>query len=306
MNINWYPGHMHKARKQIRDALPDIDVIIEVVDARLPYSSQNPIIVSARSHKPTIIILNKSDLADAAVTQQWRLHFESNDNVRTLAFDKSQRQALSIITHLCHKLVPHKTKRVKDIQAMILGIPNVGKSTLINLLAGRSIAKVGNQPAVTRNQQRIAINGNIVLHDTPGMLWPKIKNSHSGYRLAITGAIKDTAIDYEDIGFYAADYFIQYYPWALVERFAIDKPSGSALNLLETIGEKRGAVGNRGRLNLHKVCESLIHEYRSGKLGSISLETPAMINAELQQLALQVALQDQVAADKNRGRSSNG
>ena len=292
---------MHKARKQLREALPNVDVIIEIVDARLPYSSQNPIIASVRSHKPTIIILNKSDLADAAVTQQWQTYLESNDNIRTLAFDKSQRQTLPLITHLCHKLAPHKTKRVKAIQAMILGIPNVGKSTLINLLAGRGIAKVGDEPAVTRNPQRIAIDGNIVLHDTPGMLWPKIKNSHSGYRLAITGAIKDTAIDYEDIGFYAADYFIQYYPCALVERFAIDKPSGSALNLFKTIGNKRGAISNRGRLNLHKVCELLIHEYRSGKLGSISLETPAMINAELQQLALH----NQAAANKNRGKKNN-
>ena len=286
MSINWYPGHMHKARKQVKDALPKIDVIIEVVDARLPYSSQNPIIASIRSRKPTIIILNKSDLADTAITQQWQSHLESNDNIKTLAFDKSQQQTLATITHLCHKLAPQKTKRVKAIQAMITGIPNVGKSTLINLLAGRIIAKVGNQPAVTRHQQRIAIDGDIMLHDTPGLLWPKIKHSHSGYRLAISGAIRDTAIDYEDIGFYAADYFNQYYADALVKRFAIEKPSNSAQHLLEAIGIRRGAASGRGRINFHKVCELLIHEFRSGKLGKISLETPAMVAAELRELAL--------------------
>ena len=286
MTINWYPGHMHKARKQLKDTLLNIDVIIEVVDARLPYSSQNPIIAGVRSRKPTIIILNKSDLADAAVTQQWQAYLDSNDNIKTLAFDKSQQQKLTTIIHLCHKLVPHKTKRVKAIQAMIAGIPNVGKSTLINLLAGRVIAKVGNQPAVTRHQQRIAIDGDIMLHDTPGLLWPKIKHSHSGYRLAISGAIRDTAIDYEDIGFYAADYFIQYYADALAERFAIEKPNGSAQDLLEIIGIKRGALSGRGRVSFHKVCELLIHEFRSGKLGKVSLETPAMISEELRELSL--------------------
>ena len=197
-----------------------------------------------------------------------------------------KQDKLATITQLCRSIVPLRAKRVKAIQAMIVGIPNVGKSTLINLLAGRVVAKVGNQPAITRSQQRIAIDDNITLHDTPGMLWPKIKNDHSGYRLAIAGAIRDTAIDYEDIGFYAADYLLRHYPHVLAERFAIDNISGSALDLLQVIGSKRGAVGNSGRLNLHKVCELLVHEYRSGKLGNISLETPAMVAAELQELAL--------------------
>lgn len=275
---------MHKARKQLKHALSNIDVIIEVVDARLPYSSQNPIITSVRSRKPAIVILNKSDLADSAVTQQWQTYLQNNEAIKTLALDKFQGHILPLITHLCHQLAPRKTRRVKAIQAMILGIPNVGKSTLVNRLAGRIIAKVGNQPAVTKSRQRIAIGGDVVLHDTPGILWPKITNNHSGYRLAIAGAISDTAIDYEDVGWYAADYFSKYYPLALAERFAIDKPGGSPMDLLQAIGGKRGAIGNRGRLNLHKACELLIHEYRSGKLGGISLETPAMINLELQQL----------------------
>ena len=286
MSINWYPGHMDKARRQLKSALLNIDVIIEVVDARLPYSSQNPIIAGVRSRKPTIIILNKSDLADEVVTQQWQEYLERNDNIKTLTFDKSQQQKLVTIRQLCQKMAPRQSRRVNAVQAMIVGVPNVGKSTLINLLAGRIIAKVGNQPAVTRHQQRIAIDGDITLHDTPGLLWPKIKHRHSGYRLAISGAIRDTAIDYEDIGFYAADYFIQYYADALAQRFAIEKPNGSAQDLLETIGIRRGAVSGRGRISFHKVCELLIHEFRSGKLGKISLETPAMVVAELRELAL--------------------
>ena len=297
MSINWYPGHMYKARKEIIKNLHNIDVLIEIVDARLPHSSQNPVIAELRHDKPTIIVLNKCDLADAEVTQQWQHYYESHDHIKTLACSQQNPQHILQILSLCRKLVPEKEDKMEPINAMIVGIPNVGKSTIINTLAGRIIAKVGNEPAVTKHQQKINLDNGIKLHDTPGILWPKIENPNSGYRLAISGAIKNTAMEYEDVGFYAAEYFIQHYPQLLKERYQLDSIPDNALAFLEAMGAKRGAKQPGGRINLHKACEVLLHEYRSGTIGLMSLEKPSMVEAEKQEV-------EKIKAEKERAKES--
>jgi len=272
---------MHKARKQIANSLSKIDLIIEILDARIPYSSENPMIAELRGDKPCIKILNKSDLADPAMTELWQSYLEKENQVKTLAFTNEQAEKARMIPELCHKLVPDKKDGIKKINAMILGIPNVGKSTLINILAGKTIAKTGNEPAITKDQQRINIDNNITLIDTPGVLWPNIENKNSGYRLAISGAIKDTAMSYTDVAFYAVEHLIHFYPKLLQERFEIEILPDTEIEILELIGSKRGCLGSGGRVELDKVSKILINEIRTGQLGRITLETPDMRDKEM-------------------------
>lgn len=285
MTIQWYPGHMHKAQKEIREALPKVDLVIEVVDARIPYSSTNPMVAKFLSEtvnaKPVIRLLNKSDLADPEITEQWCKAFDSQHGTKSLAISSKQPEQVKKIAKLCHKIFPDYREKGKPIKAMIMGIPNVGKSTIINILSGRTIAKVGNEPAVTKRQQRIDLDDGIILFDTPGFLWPKIENSHSSYRLAITGAIKDTVIEYDDIAYYAVEYLSQFYPTRLISIYNIEELSEDITELLESMGRKRGCLQSRGRVDLDRICKILIHEYRNFTLGMISLETPSMIEKEL-------------------------
>ena len=218
MAINWFPGHMNKAQKEIKDILPQIDVVIEVCDARLPFSSENPMITEIRGDKPLIKILNKSDLADPEVTQIWLDYLESQHNVKAIALTTENPSIAKTIPGLIKKLVPNKDETGKQINAVIVGIPNVGKSTLINTLVGKAKAKVGNEPAVTKGQQRIRLEEGLYLFDTPGMLWPKIINGNSGYRLAVSGGVKDTAFDHDDIAFFAAEFLLKNYPQSVLER----------------------------------------------------------------------------------------
>ena len=281
MSINWYPGHMHKARKEILAVLNNIDILIEVVDARLPYSSQNPIIANLRHNKPTIIVFNKCDLADPEVTQEWQDYYQSHDNVQTVTCQQNMPEKTRKILDTCRAIATERDASFKAINAMILGIPNVGKSTIINTLAGRIIAKTGNEPAVTKSQQKINLAHSIILHDTPGILWPKIENTHSGYRLAISGAIKDTAMEYDDVGYYAAEYFMKYYSPLLQERYRLEEMPQQAIQFLEQMGSKRGAKQAGGRVNIHKTCEILLHEFRQGLIGNITLERPHMMEKEV-------------------------
>ncbi|MCV6624688.1 MAG: ribosome biogenesis GTPase YlqF [Cellvibrionaceae bacterium] len=280
MAIHWYPGHMHKAQKQVREAAKQIDLYIEVLDARLPYSSQNPLITELRGDKPCIKVLTKTDLADPVLTEQWQRFFDEQQGVKTLAISTDNPSKARILPDLCRKMLPD-SNAFKTINAMILGIPNVGKSTLINTLAGRAIAKVGNEPAVTKGQQKINLRNGIMLWDTPGMLWPKVENEHSGYRLGVSGAIKDTAMEYEDIAFYAVAYLAQAYPERLLERYQLEQILNTEIENLEAIGKRRACVRGGGQVDLHKVSELLIKELRAGQLGPITLETPAMLATEL-------------------------
>ncbi|MDH5361520.1 MAG: ribosome biogenesis GTPase YlqF [Gammaproteobacteria bacterium] len=301
MAIHWYPGHMHKASKEIKEALPKVDLFIEVLDARIPFSSENPVLTQLRGVKPVIKILNKSDLADPLITQQWQDYLEKEKGVKTLALTSSQPERIRQILELCRKLLPNKQGKI--IHAMIMGIPNVGKSTIINILAGRTIAKTGNEPAVTKAQQRIDLSNNIVLHDTPGVLWPKIHNPHSGYRLAVTGAIKDTAMEYEDVAFYAVDYLLKAYPQNLMQRYELDSLPQTELEFLEQIGAKRGCLRSGGQVDLNKISKLLLTELRAGTIGVVSLETPAMREAELQQLVIEEQKQAELKAARSEQKS---
>ena len=285
MQIQWYPGHMHKASKEIKEALPQIDLIIEVLDARIPFSSQNPILSTLRGDKPCIRVLNKNDLADPKMTQQWQSYLEQEHGVKTLAVTTQQPDKIKQIIDLCRKMLPKKTAVNKIIRPMIVGIPNVGKSTIINILADRIIAKTGNEPAVTKRQQRINLPNNIVLSDTPGVLWPNVENKNSGYRLATTGAIKDTAMQYDDVAFFAAEYLLQTYPEQLKNRYQLEQLPDSEAELMEIIGQKRGCLRSGKQVDLDKTAKILLNELRSGMLGQITLETPAMMEAELIELA---------------------
>ena len=289
MSINWFPGHMHKATKEIKEILPKVDLIIEVLDARIPYSSENPVIATLRGDKPCIKLLSKSDLADPELTRQWLEYFEKEQGVKAMAVTTEQPERIRALTDLCKKLVPKKVDAIGGIHALIMGIPNVGKSTIINTLAGRMIAKTGNEPAITKGQQRINLRNGIVLLDTPGILWAKVENEKSGYRLATTGAIKDTAMSYDDVGFFAADYLIKTYPELLKKRYQLEKLPQTELEFFETIGQQRGCLGAGGRVDFDKVCRLFLGEFRDATLGRITLETPKM--AEKEKVAVQVKME---------------
>ena len=286
MLIQWYPGHMHKASKEVKEILPQVDLIIEILDARIPFSSQNPMLTTLRGDKPCIKVLSKSDLADPEITQQWQSYLEQEQGVKTLALTIEQPEKMRQIPELCHKMLPTKASSSRLIHTLIMGIPNVGKSTLINILAGRMIAKTGNEPAITKTQQRIDIGNGIILLDTPGMLWPNVENKNSGYRLATTGAIKDTAISHDHVAFFAAEYLLRHYPKLLQVRFQLEQLPESEQQLMEAIGRKRGCLRSGGRIEMDKVSKILLTEFRAGTIGRISLETPAMMEQELVELVI--------------------
>ncbi|MBN1007820.1 ribosome biogenesis GTPase YlqF [Amphritea pacifica] len=271
--INWFPGHMHKARKEIAQVMDEIDVVIEVLDARLPVSSENPMVSQLRKGTPVIKLLNKSDLADPQRTQEWAAFYNSLPDTQALIIDYSQKKLISTIPDLCNKLVPSRSNHGRQVRAMIMGIPNVGKSTMINALLGRKIAKVGNEPAVTKGQKRFTLRNGMALSDTPGMLWPKIEDIDSGYRLAASGAIKNTAIEFEDVALYAAEFLRKAYPELLVARYKLKQLPERGDQVLEEIGRKRGGLRPGGKIDMHKASEILLNELRGGQLGQITYET---------------------------------
>ncbi len=274
MKIEWYPGHMAKAKRQIAEVLPKIDVVIEVLDARLPLSSANPMLEKLRGNKPCIKVMNKSDLADPSVTSAWVKYFDHQVGVKAIPIDSRKRSAAAQIPKLCRRLAPHRGVPGKTLRAMVIGIPNVGKSTLINTLAGKKIARVGDKPAITTCPQQIDLRNGIHLADTPGLLWPDIRNQKSAYRLAASGAIGDGGMDYLSVALFAADYLMKHYPGQLTERYDLAELPDNAPALIDQIGRRRGCLVAGGNVDRLRASELLLRELRAGLIGPVSLEMP--------------------------------
>lgn len=306
MNINWFPGHMHKAQKEIRRLLPEVDLVIEVIDARIPYSSQNPLLQQLGQQTPSIKLLNKADLADPELTAIWIDHLQQNPSLKAYAISLERPERVKQIPDWCRAMFPQREINKKPIQVMIMGVPNVGKSTIINQIANRSIAQTGNEPAVTKRQQRIKLPHNIILHDTPGVLWPRFDNQNSACRLAATAAIKDSVVAIDEIAFFVAEYLIQAYAEPLAERFKLEQLPTEPYQLLVDIGAARGALRKTGRVDIEKISKIFLNELRSGKIGPITLETPQMMLQEQRQTAEKLRLRaEQKAARKTRFKTKD-
>jgi ribosome biogenesis GTPase A len=274
MTINWFPGHMNKARRELAEALTRIDLVIEVVDARLPHSSQNPMLAELRSDKPCIKVLNRSDLADPEITRDWMTRFQGRNDFVAITLNARQRGGVRGIPKLCRKLTPHRVAPGKTIRTMVVGIPNVGKSTLINTLVGRPIEEVGDRPAVTKGQHKIHLDGGISVSDTPGVLWPKLEDQLGAQRLAASGAIRDTAFDYMEVAAFASHFLRDRYPQILRDRFKMESIPTGQYEILEAIGRRRGFLKSGGVVDVQRAAETLLRELRSGKIGRISFERP--------------------------------
>jgi len=275
MAIQWFPGHMHLTRKAIGERIKDIDVVIEMLDARLPGSSANPMLGDITHGKPTLKVLNKQDLADPERTALWLNHYNAIDGVRALPLDASMTTPARALVAACHSLAPNRGGMAKPMRVLICGIPNVGKSTLIHTLKGKRAAKTGDEAGVTKLEQRITIADDFYLYDTPGLLWPRIIVAKSGYNLAASGAIGRNAFNEEEVALELLDYLRQNYPKALEERYKIENAAAlSDEEILEAIGRKRGALLTGGRINLQKAAEIAIYDFRQSSLGRLTLESP--------------------------------
>ena len=280
MAIQWYPGHMAKARRQVKEKLKLIDVVIELVDARIPLSSRNPVIDELATGKPRLMLLNKSDLADPHVTLKWVNYFEEK-GFAVLQIDAQKGTGVKKIPDMVQLLAKPLTDKMRAkgmnpraVRALILGIPNVGKSTIINRLANKRIAKIGDKPGVTKAQQWIKVGKVMELLDTPGILWPKFEDQAVGYRLALTGAIKEEVVDLPDLTVFLLKFLKENYPERLKERYGLDSIPEDVLEIYEAIGKKRGSLMSGGHIDYDRVAEILFREFRGGTMGNISMEIP--------------------------------
>jgi ribosome biogenesis GTPase A len=275
MAIQWFPGHMNKARKALAERVLDIDVVVEMLDARLPASSANPLLAHLTRGKRALKILNKQDLADPQVTRLWLEVYNGRPGTRARALDASERSPSQKLISACRELVPNRGGLEKPLRVLICGIPNVGKSTLINTMAGRRIAKTGNEPGITKGQQRILLADDFELFDTPGMLWPKIEMEQAGYNLAASGAIGRNAMDEEEVSLVLLEYLMLHYGDLLKQRYRIEDLSGMQdIHVLDAIGRSRGAMLSGGKVNVQKAAEIVLTDFRAGLIGPISLERP--------------------------------
>ncbi|HZH58351.1 MAG TPA: ribosome biogenesis GTPase YlqF [Metabacillus sp.] len=280
MTIQWFPGHMAKARRQVTEKLKLIDIVFELVDARIPMSSRNPMIDDIVSSKPRIVLLNKADKADEAITKKWIEYFKERD-IPAIAIDAQSGTGLKQITALSKILLKEKFDKMaakgikpRAIRALIIGIPNVGKSTLINRLAKKNIAKTGDRPGVTTAQQWVKVGNELELLDTPGILWPKFEDQLVGQKLATTGAIKDAILNLQDITVFALSFLKEHYPNRLLERFHLEELPDEIVPLFDEIGKKRGCMMSGGYIDYDKTSELILREIRADKLGRLSFETP--------------------------------
>ena len=277
MNYQWYPGHMTKAKRMMEENIKLIDLVIEIVDARIPISSRNPDIDSLAVNKARIILLNKSDLADDKITNQWINYFNEN-NIYCLKLNSRDNSGVKQVNNLIQTACADKIERDKSrgimnrtIKAMVVGIPNVGKSTFINTFAGRACAKTGNKPGVTKGKQWIRLNKGVELLDTPGILWPKFEDQQVGIRLACVGSIKDDILNMEELALWLIDYLRENYKGILAERYQITE-EGTSVEVLEAIARARGCLKKQEELDYAKASLILFDDFRSGKMGRITLE----------------------------------
>jgi ribosome biogenesis GTPase A len=272
MAIGWYPGHMNKARKDIMKALKQVDLVVEILDARLPASSTNPLLDKLIGELPRLKVLNKSDLADPGITASWMAYFHEQGQA-TITQEKDGDFTLQQILQASRQ--PHRPHKNRIFRFMIVGIPNVGKSTLMNKLLKRKLAKVGNEPAVTKAPQETSLAEGFKLIDTPGVLWPKIEDQEAAYRLAASGAIRNTAIEFEDIALFTLAFMNTAYPENLLSRYKLTELAAEPIKILEQIAEKRGAL-RKGGVDYHKASEIILNDFRSGALGFFSMEKPPL------------------------------
>ncbi|HMY06697.1 MAG TPA: ribosome biogenesis GTPase YlqF [Accumulibacter sp.] len=280
MSIQWFPGHMASARKKAAEAMSATDVVIEVVDARLPAASSNPLIHELRAHRQRacLKVLNKADLADPQVTRQWLDHFQRHDGLSAVAVSCRRTGDVARLPALCRQLAPHRDDNTKPLRMMIMGIPNVGKSTLMNALLKRKLAQVGDEPAVTKRQQTSTIDLRHSLTDTPGLLWPKIEHPDDGLMLAASHAVGRNAMDDDEVAIFLAGVLLARYPALLAGRYALPAAAlsgGDAVAIIEGIAQRRGLRRRGGEVDFAKAATLLLQDYRDGALGRVTLETPA-------------------------------
>ncbi len=280
MNIQWYPGHMTKTRRQIEADLKQVDAVCEIVDARIPISSRNPDIDSICGAKPRILVLNRMDLADPAATKKWSASFQKK-GMAVIATDCKTRKGIPDFTPAARAACAEKLERdakrgmTRPLRVMVVGIPNVGKSTLINQISGRKGAKAENRPGVTRGKQWVSVDSGLQLLDTPGILWPKFEDPEVGMMLAYTGAVKEDVLDVEELSCHLIELLHRYYPQVLRDRYKVEALAGTpGWELMELAGRKRGYLVSGGEVNTERMAKVLLDEFRSGKLGRFTLEMP--------------------------------
>ena len=294
MSIQWFPGHMTQARKKATETLAMTDVVVEVLDARLPQASSNPMIHELRRHRqrPCLKLLNKADMADPVATKAWLDYFSQQPGVKAVAISCKKASDVARIPALAQQLAPTLCDAVKPLRLMIMGIPNVGKSTLMNALVRKKVAAVGDQPAVTKSQQRIDISSRLTIYDTPGMLWPKIEHPIDGLMMAASHAVGVNAYIDEEVATFLTDFLLEHYPALLTARYGFSTEGMDGVAVIAAVAKKRGCLlKNRGgELDLEKAATILINDYRSGTLGRISMETPTLREARARQLAESAAV----------------
>ena len=287
MNIQWYPGHMTKTRRMMEEDLKLVDAVCEILDARIPISSRNPDLDAICGNKPRLVILNRIDRADPELVRRWSAYFKSK-GMAVVATDCKTKKGINNFVPAVRELLSEKLKRYAEkgqvgrpLKIMVVGIPNVGKSTFINQISGRKGAKAENRPGVTRGKQWVTVDQGLLMLDTPGILWPKFEDPNVGIRLAYTGAVKDDVIDVEGLACHLIEMLWKRYPDAVRERYKVDMaPDAEGWELLEAAGRKRGFLISGGEVNTERMARVLLEEYRSSKLGRFTFETPEMLEEE--------------------------
>ena len=291
MAIQWFPGHMVSARKKASETMALIDVVIEVLDARLPEASTNPMVRELRLHRarPCLKVLNKPDLADPEATQEWLEFYNKQPGVKAVAVSCKKLSDVARIPALCQALAPHRNDNVKPLRMMIMGIPNVGKSTMMNALLRRKVAKVGDEPAITKMQQMQQISSRHIITDTPGLMWPKIEHESDGYMLAASHAIGTNAVQDEEVALFLVENLLARYPERIADRYGFSIDGLDAVDVIEGVAKRRALVLRGGEADREKAAIAFLQDYRNGRLGRISLETPesrqAMMSATATHLA---------------------